>query len=153
MSSRSMRCLLSIMSLAILSAGSAKAETSLRQIDGTVLVNKGLGYKPASGATPLAPGDRILITGKSSANLNYGRSCSIPVRSGLYTISKTSPCKVKAADLPVRTEPLAPEPVIVQPTSSGFDLGTAALIGGAGLALGVGIYLFNKNDGKTFVSP
>ena len=58
----------------LLIAASAQAAL-LRNIDGRVLLNKGDGFWEVFSKTPVTPGDRVLVRGRGSAEIDYGEGC------------------------------------------------------------------------------
>ncbi|MGE3247183.1 MAG: hypothetical protein AB7F96_09705 [Beijerinckiaceae bacterium] len=115
----------------------AHAGAAIVSHEGVVMVNNGSGYRPASGSMSLVTGDRVLVTPKSKALLGYADGCMVPVNAGrLVTISRVSPCSVKAA-CTAQTAGACSSVL-----ANGFGSGTG-LVGGAlpavGTALGVGV--------------
>jgi hypothetical protein len=58
----------------LLIAGSSQAAL-LRNVEGKVLLNKGDGFWEVFGKTPVTAGDRVLVRGKGSAEIDYGEGC------------------------------------------------------------------------------
>lgn len=85
----------------------AMAGAKLSTISGSVMVNKGTGFIPASDNIPLKNGDRLMVGPKSSASLVYTDGCKIRLLPGnVATISGASPCTFKADDNTVGPEPI-----------------------------------------------
>lgn len=130
-----LRCALVV--LGTLAASSAMAGAQLSKIDGGVLVNKGVGYKPVASSATLKVGDRIMVNPGSKATLTFADGCAIPVKAGsIVTIGKTSPCAFKAQG------------------NNGNNPYLPFIVGGAGAVLtGLGIWAITQNDsGGGFVS-
>ncbi|HEY3814266.1 MAG TPA: hypothetical protein VGL66_13660 [Caulobacteraceae bacterium] len=73
--------------------GSTQANISA--VNGTVLVNQGQGFKPAVTGQVLRTGDRVIVTTRGGARLNYAGGCSVTLTPGsMATIGTLTPCKV-----------------------------------------------------------
>jgi hypothetical protein len=51
----------------------------LKSISGTVMLNKGDGFRSVSDVTPVSEGDRVLVRGRGSAQIEYGEGCSVQI--------------------------------------------------------------------------
>jgi hypothetical protein len=128
-----MNSCLKCLAVAAVIAGSsfaAKADGTLSELKGKVLVNTGAGFVNASEQT-LKPGSRIMVSPGASARISFPDGCSVPLKPGLLTIGAKSPCTSKAQVL------------------SGPAL--AALFGAAAL-ISVAIGVTTSNQGS-FTSP
>ena len=54
----------------------------VQSVNGTVLVNRGAGFKPVTGTSQLSAGDVVMAKEGSSANIVYADGCSIRVAPG-----------------------------------------------------------------------
>lgn len=86
--------------LAVSAFSSAQAGAILSNVNGSVLVNTGTGYRAPAG-TKLRIGDRIMIGSKASATIKFDDGCSVPLTSGILTIGGKSPCAVQAQGVEV----------------------------------------------------
>jgi hypothetical protein len=83
-----------VMSLSA-SAFAAAPAVVIEHIEGKVLINQGHGFMPAEVQQAVKVGDRILISGKSSAEIYYAaQSCSVTyTKPRVVVIGKSAPCK------------------------------------------------------------
>jgi len=126
----------------LLIAGSAQAAL-LRNIEGKVLVNKGDGFWEVFGKTPVTPGDRVLVRGKGSAEIDYGEGCIAKVSANQTTIvaQKKNCDRQTPIAMPVRQmaslKDLGPIALPPSPKDNSPD-GHAIVIGGLVVAGGLG---------------
>lgn len=64
------------------SASSAAYAATLDTIVGTVLVNKGKGFRPVTANTDIAAGDSVMVKDVSGADIVYENGCRIHVNPG-----------------------------------------------------------------------
>ena len=122
----------------------AAEPVSLVDVQGSVLVNNGQGFKSVTKPVALRAGDRVLVRQGSTASVDYGAGCRMQLNVGVpATIPTSSPCvKSTAADLPVKA---APAPAVA-PTVQGIAWGEFLL----GLAIGGLAGYFIADDGNTY---
>jgi hypothetical protein len=80
---------ISIAVIMAMMAGGAQA-SYLSSVEGTVLVNSGAGFRPASGNMSLAPGDRVKVV-SGSASIVYDNGCSVLVGANQVVAVLSSP--------------------------------------------------------------
>lgn len=89
-----------IVALAGLMYSSALAEVNFAQVtsfQGKVLVNQGQGFSLVTNGLTLKPGDKILISKKSSAVVAYANGCQVSISEPtVLTLAKTAPCPANA---------------------------------------------------------
>jgi hypothetical protein len=123
-------------------AGSASAGARISSTGGSVLVNKGIGYRPVLGSMQLNAGDRIMVRRSGSGKLSFADGCVVDLVPCLMTISDKSPCKVKAQG--------------AAGLGGGGGLGGGLLGGGGGLGglggLGVGLGTIGAIGALTFTA-
>ena len=129
-------------------ASSAQAAI-LRNINGTVMVNSGDGFFEVSGAATVNNGDRVLVRGKGSAQIDYGDDCVAEVlsnRSALVSSSKSCEGSSDYSTLINSTGSLKDAPA-VYPTKEGVD-SQLYVVGGLVVAAGVAAIAFQGSDDK-----
>jgi hypothetical protein len=91
----------------------------LKDIDGTVYVNRGKGFEPARGTTELFQGDRVMVGEKGSATVSYHiAQCEVMLGAvSMTTITEEAPCKdgvviAPAADVVLPPEVGGPPPIL-----------------------------------------
>jgi hypothetical protein len=120
------------------SALAAAPTVVIEHIEGKVLINQGHGFAPAEAQQAVKTGDRILISGKSSAEIYYAaQSCSVTyTKPRVVVIGKSAPCKAgeklsmaseifieKAAVIPV----VSPGGIGLLPLTAGLSQPVAGL--------------------------
>lgn len=105
-----------VSALAIASGAQA---ARLTEVNGTVLVNAGEGFREASGRTSVSPGDRVLIRGKGAAQIDYGAGCIERVLANQTVIVASQPICNSTPATPMRN------PAAVKQTSIPFNQGVA----------------------------
>lgn len=105
-----------VSALAIASGAQA---ARLTEVNGTVLVNAGEGFREASGRTSVSPGDRVLIRGKGTAQIDYGSGCIERVAANQTVIVASKPICNSTPANPVRN------PGAVKQASKPFNDGVA----------------------------
>lgn len=131
----------------ILFAGSAFAASpmgQLKDIGGSVYVNRGQGFFPVQGSIELMQGDRVMINEDGSATLTYYLSgCEVMLTaSSMTTIGAEAPCK--GAGTSASTVGVA-----AAQGSSSSGISTGALVaGGVGVAgaAGLAVALSSSDD-------
>src|SRR5271169_1996889 len=93
--------------IALLVNVGAQAAT-LAGLHGNVLINRGGGgYVPASGATELVPGDRVMAQADGGAEITYPDGCKVQVAPvGVVAIAEHSPCAIETGSIPPQPSPL-----------------------------------------------
>ncbi len=116
------------------------AETSaaqLKQIEGSVLVNKGESYRTAVEGMPLQIGDRVMIMDASSTTLVYSDGCVAEFKENqIITVEALSTCEGGAA-ASVSKSPLYANPMGTSATAAQtglFGMGPAATAATFGVA-------------------
>jgi hypothetical protein len=74
------RGMLTLLSISALLTASAEAAL-LSNVQGDVTINRGDGFKPASGGAVVSPGDRIRVA-SGSADIVYENGCAVKVAGG-----------------------------------------------------------------------
>jgi hypothetical protein len=115
-----LRKLVSIAVVTTLMTASAQA-AYLANVDGTVLINRGNGFRPAWSGAEVGPGDRVRVE-NGAANIVYDNGCAV----------KVSPGQLVAV--------LSASPVCARENSASFGLSTEELVIG-GLVVGGGVGL------------
>lgn len=124
----------------LLIAGTAFAASpmgQLKDIGGTVYVNRGQGFFPVQGSIELVQGDRVMVNEDGSATLTYYLSgCEVMLTaSSMTTIGPEAPCK--GAGTSASTQGVAATPT---ESSSSSGLSTGAMVaGGVGVAAAAGL--------------
>lgn len=108
-------------SLVMLSTAAAAAQ--IDRVVGSVMINKGSGYKQIASATSTKPGDVIIAGVDSRAELIYSDGCRVKIEPGVVvTVSDVSPCKATQAE---------------GVTSGQLLVGGVLVAGGVALAIGL----------------
>ncbi len=126
--------LLTATALLPLVTGTPLGATTLENVYGEVLVDRGGGFDPAPGPTALNPGNTVIANPGSSAVIVYSADCTVPVQPGaVIGVLDSPPCGSNGASS--------------TGGSSSFSTSTL-LIGGAvaGLAAGAAILLTSGDD-------
>ncbi len=120
-----LRNAISITVIMMLMAASAQA-AHLANVTGTVLINRGDGFRPIAGGVEVSPGDRIRA-GAGSADIVYDNGCAAPVGPGEVVVVLLTPpaCKGARDGFSAFAGP-SPETLII---------GGLTIAGGAGLAV------------------
>jgi hypothetical protein len=108
-------------------------QANLTAINGTVLVNQGQGFKPATPGQVLHTGDRVIVTTRGGARLGYAGGCGVTLTPGsMATIGTLAPCKVglRRAGIVSGQSADGPPPVEsgLPATPFGLSPGTLALL-------------------------
>ncbi len=138
------RSLISATMIAMLVATNAQAAV-LTSFTGTVMVNSGNGFQPASIGSSLAPGDRVR-TGEGSANIRYDNGCTTTVGPHQFTVVYWQPplCHVGGLKDGASTTP-------VEPASDENSLLAGGLVAGA--AVGIAVAIATTNNQPSPASP
>jgi hypothetical protein len=89
------RVLSTALACLVLSASVAMAAQSVavvQNVSGKVLVNKGKGFVPATGALQLGAGDRLLVGKDSTATISYAECAVSLAKPSVFTVTKVAPC-------------------------------------------------------------
>jgi len=108
---------------------------TLSNIEGTVSVNRGDGFQPASIGAPLSSGDRVRAGASGSANIVYENGCSTRVAPSQVAVVLATPPSCQGASLK--------DGPAYAPAGIGTD---TLLIGGLVVGAGVGIAVALSND-------
>lgn len=77
--------------IAVISTAASAATVTV--VSGTVAINRGSGFKPVSGGTGAAAGDRIKAAANSSAQIVYENGCVVEVAADqVVTVAPAAPC-------------------------------------------------------------
>jgi hypothetical protein len=116
----------------------------LTSVDGPVLVNQGAGFGPATDATVLHPGDRLLSLRGAHAHLIYANGCAVSLKANamltVADMARGASCKVAAAQ--VADTDFTGDEAKMASGGNGVLSDPSFLIGGtvvAGLAVGIGV--------------
>jgi len=127
-----------------LAAPGALGAATLSDVQGEVLVNRGDGFKKASGPLELAPGDQITVPPGGSAKMSYGSGCNVSVAPGeIHTVKSSSPCSANAGE---------PGPGGTQAGIGGLTP-TTLIAGGLVLGVGAAVIVSTKGGSDKPVSP
>ena len=129
-------------------ASSAQAAI-LRNINGTVMVNRGDGFFEVSGVATVNSGDSVLVRGKGGVQIDYGDDCVVEVLSNQSAlVSSSKSCEESSAysTLINSTGSLKDAPA-VYPTEEGVD-SQLHVVGGLVVAAGVAAIAFQRSDDK-----
>jgi hypothetical protein len=144
-------------------AGSSLAASpmgQLKDIDGTVYVNRGKGFEPARGSTELFQGDRVMVGEKGSATVSYYLAeCDVMLGAiSMTTITEKAPCKDGSSVFDSRSPAVVIAPAAdVVPEAEGPP--PYLLLGLAGAGAGVlgcalaGCFDEDDDDGDNGQSP
>jgi hypothetical protein len=110
-------------------AGSAASAASLEAIAGTVLVNKGQGFRPVTGRTEIGGGDAVMANAGGSAEIVYQDGCRSRVEPGRVVAVASTPRNGSLKDAPVELSPCSGGPAAQSGT-----IGTSATAADPGLA-------------------
>jgi hypothetical protein len=139
-SGRMARAYVSAAVIAALFATNAAAVT-LSNVEGTVSVNRGDGFQPASIGTALSSGDRVRASASGSANIVYENCCSTRVGPSQVAVVLATPPACQGASLKDGGAGYAP---------AGFGPGAdTLLVGGLIVGAGVGIAVAASNDNNS----
>lgn len=121
---------------ALLAAAGAQAQTSLTQVQGAALVNRGTGFVRVTQPAQLSPGDRVAVNQGNRARVRYPDGCEAEVVPGaVFIVTQVSPCAQAATG--------APPPQLDVPVAG-------VVIAGAG-AIGLAIAASRSDDGTFFI--
>ena len=84
--------------IATMFASSVEA-VMLSNAEGTVSVNRGGGFQPASSGTTISSGDRVRVGSGGSVNIVYANGCSTRVGSSQVAVVLATPPSCQAARL------------------------------------------------------
>ncbi len=126
----------------LLAAESPAAE--LKQIKGSVLVNKGETYRTAPEGTTLQVGDRLMVMDGSSMVLVYRDGCIAEFKQNqIITVEEVSTCEGGNA------ASVSKSPMYAEPMGAGLPLAgsssSAAAAGGAAAAVGAAGFVVTNN--------
>ena len=108
-------------------------------VQGSVLVNHGPGFVPASSGTHIDGGDKVMARGRAGATIQYDDGCKVTVAPGsLVTVALVPPCKAAGT----------------APADDAFGLSSPLILGGAVvLGAGVSLAVILNNSSDKSVSP
>ena len=118
-----MRSIAKVFLCGVVVALSATAQAAtVRNVAGSVLVDRGSGFQRVTGDVTVAPGDRVLANAGGSANIVYSENCIVKVDPGaVVTVIPASQCL----------------PVGGLTGVTPYVIGAAVVGGGAALAIGL----------------
>jgi hypothetical protein len=125
--------------IAALFATNAAAVT-LSNVEGTVSVNQGNGFQPASIGTTLSSGDRVRASANGSANIVYDNGCSTRVAPSQVAVVLATPPACQGASLKDGGA------AAFGPAGFGTD---TLLVGGLLVGAGVGVAVAVSNDNNS----
>ena len=142
--------------IAALFASSAEA-VMLANVEGTVSVNRGDGFQPASAGTALSSGDRVRVGSGGSVNIVYGNGCSTRVGPSQVAVVLATPPSCQGARLKDGGLVVGAGVGIGDGLKDGpaAGIGTETLIAGGlvvGAGVGIAVALSNDNNNNQ-VSP
>jgi len=113
---------------------------SLTSIEGGVQVNRGGGYRKATGNVDVGAGDQVMIEAGGRATLVFGNGCQVPVNPGsVYVVPAEAPC--------------AAEPT-TETAQSDFGLTPEQLaLGGAAVGVGAVVAVVASSNSSSSSSP
>lgn len=83
---------------AILTISSVAQAATVTVVQGSVSINRGAGFKPVSGGTGAAAGDRVKAGKDSAAQIAYEGGCVVEVAAGqVVTVAAAAPCAAGSA--------------------------------------------------------
>ncbi len=140
--------------IAAMFASSAEA-VMLSNVEGTVSVNHGDGFQPASAGTALASGDRVRVGSGGSVNIVYENGCSTRVGPSQVAVVLATPPSCQGARLKDGGLVVGAGVGIGDGLKDGpAGIGTDTLIaGGLIVGAGVGIAVALSNNDSNQVSP
>ncbi len=130
----------------------------LANVEGTVSVNCGDGFQPASAGTALASGDRVRVGSGGSVNIVYGNGCSTRVGPSQVAVVLATPpscqgARLKDGGLVVGAGVGIGDGLKDGPAAPGISTETL-IAGGLVVGAGVGIAVALSNDNSSNqVSP
>jgi len=87
-------CATGISFAALVSAQDGMGVAILDEMNGSVLVNQGERFVPATEGQSLNAGDRLMVTKNANATLVFGKGCSTEVKGGtMVTVPEQSICE------------------------------------------------------------
>lgn len=131
-------CRFLFMSLALLAGSvvSASAAT-VAEVQGTVLVNTGQGFRPAVAGQELPAGAKVMINAGGRARISYPNFCVATLSPGqVYTVPQQAPCGAGSPYIPGELLP--------------HDY---AIGGAVAVAVGVAVILNDSGSSKKPASP
>ncbi|MGH8051435.1 MAG: hypothetical protein ACREPB_12315 [Arenimonas sp.] len=139
-------CATSISFAAMVSAQEGTGVAILDEVSGSVLVNQGEKFVPATEGQSLNAGDRLMVTKTGNATLVFGKGCTKEVKGGtMVTIPETSICEGGQL-LSQSLEPGAGSAPGAKGTGLGATgTGNAGIYTLAGIALAIGAYEMSKS--------
>jgi hypothetical protein len=82
---------------------------TVNTVQGKISVNRGTGFKPVSGGTGAAPGDKVMAGPNSSGQIVYDSGCVVEVAAGsVVTVMAAPPCAAGSAFLGAGAETFVP---------------------------------------------
>ena len=140
--------------IATLFASSVEA-VMLANAEGTISVNRGDGFQPASTGTALSSGDRVRVGSGGSVNIVYGNGCSTRVGPSQVAVVLATPpscqgARLKDGGLVVGAGVGIGDGVPAGPGGIGTE---TLLAGGLVVGAGVGIAVALSNNDNNQVSP
>lgn len=144
---RRARAYVSAAVIAALFATNAAAVT-LSNVEGTVSVNQGSGFQPASIGTALSSGDRVRASSSGSANIVYDNGCSTRVAPSQVAVVLATPPACQGGSLKDGGG------AAFAPAGIGTDtLLVGGLVVGAGVGIAVALSDNNNSNTNYQVSP
>jgi hypothetical protein len=135
---------------ALVIASGAQA-ARLTEVNGTVLVNAGEGFREASGKTSVSPGDRVLIRGKGAAQIDYGAGCIERVLANQTVIVASKPICNSTPATPMRNPAAVKQASI--PFNHGLEDQSIFIVGGLIVVSSAAAAIAaNGNDNKALSS-
>lgn len=114
--------------VSVVPAMAASPMGQLKDVAGTVYINRGAGFTQVDGPIELFAGDRVMVSQDGSASIDYYLAqCNVPLgATSITTISAAAPCQATTAELPA------------QSASSGGSNTSLMIAGGVGVAAAIG---------------
>ena len=129
----------------------------LSNVEGTVFVNHGDGFQPASTGTALSSGDRVRVGSSGAVNIVYENGCSTRVGPSQVAVVLATPPSCQGARLKDGGLVVGAGVGIGDGAPAAGGIGTETLlVGGLVVAAGVGIAVAvsnNNNSNSNQVSP
>ncbi|MGO8953084.1 MAG: hypothetical protein ACLPWS_20465 [Rhodomicrobium sp.] len=119
------RKLVSVAAVTILMPASVQA-AYLANVDGTVLINRGNGFRPAWGGAEVGPGDRVRVE-NGAADIVYDNGCAVKLSPG-QTMAVLSVPPVCAKESSAASSGLSTESVVIGGLVIGSGVGLAVAL-------------------------
>jgi hypothetical protein len=75
--------------------------TTVTAVKGSVLINRGDGFRPVTGTAPVKVGDSLMVRPGGNARIVYSDGCPVSINPGeVVTIGAESPCTAYAQAAP-----------------------------------------------------